>query len=116
MAKKANITIKPGDDIIWSGVITRTSVTSWAGYVLKAEFRAKNPNSKTPNTLMGSASIVWVNTATGAFRLTVPRSVTKKWGSGITMLMDISVMNTEGKRVRSETAEFMTEAGVTEAE
>lgn len=115
MAKKSTITVKPGDDILWTGHIQLSGVTSFAGYTLKAEIRAKNPNSGTPNTLLASASISWVDAEEGLFRLTVPRATTAAWASDLDLMLDISVMNTDGRRVRSETVEFKTEAGVTKA-
>lgn len=114
MSTKTNITIKPGDDISWGGIVERTGVTDFTGYVLKAQFRLRDPASGAVSTLLADATIEWLDEVEGTFLLTVARAITATWPSGATVLMDVSVLDADGARVRTETVEFKTEAGVTE--
>lgn len=113
MAKKSSIVVKPGDDISWAGTITRTGLTSFEGYSLKAQFRAKGNCSETPQSLLATSTITWVDVTAGTFLLKVPRATTEKWPAGIIVLLDIQVVDPNDKRVRTESIEFKTEAGVT---
>ncbi len=114
MSTKTNITIKPGDDISWGGIVERTGITDFTGYILKAQFRLRDPASGAVSTLLADATIAWLVEAEGSFLLTVPRAVTAAWPAGATVLLDVSVLDPSGARVRTETVEFKTEAGVTE--
>lgn len=112
--KKSNIVVKPGDDISWAGTISRTGIESFAGYSLKAQFRAKGNCSSTPQSLLATSTITWVDVTAGTFLLKVPRATTEKWPTDITVLLDIQVVDPNDKRVRTESIEFKTEKGVTE--
>ncbi len=112
--KGFEIEVKPGDDIKWAGLIEILEVTDFTGYTVAAEFRAKNMGSNLPATLLGTATIEWIDQVAGTFFLLIPRAETALWKTNLHILLDISVVDPEGLRVRTETAEFMTTAGVTE--
>lgn len=112
--KKFEITIKPGDDIKWAGQIKQTNITDFTGYILKAQFRAKNMNSLLPASLLAEADIDWIDEVAGTFHLQVDRDTTTDWPLGITIMLDVSVMHPDGTRVRTETTELTTTPGVTE--
>lgn len=114
MTKQATFYIKPGDDINWRGTITRAGVTSFVGYTLKAQFRAKSKKACDAGTLLDTGVCTWISAAAGTFSLRVARANTLKWPENITVMLDISILDPDGKRVRSETAELKTITGVTE--
>lgn len=113
--KTADIIIKPGDDIKWTGTIEQLNIDDFTEYDLVAEFRAKNMITEYPATLLGSGTIEWIDHEAGTFYLIVDRAVTALWPVGVTVMLDISVMHPDGTRVRTETVEFDTTIGVTEA-
>ena len=106
--------IKPGDDIRWAGQIARGDVTDFTGYTLTSQIRRKVPAVGQNETLLANASITWVNAATGAFLFEVPRASTADWPANAAIVLDVRVASPDNKWTRTETAEFMTEAGVTE--
>lgn len=112
--KKFEVEIKPGDDIKWSGVIDQLNIDDYTGYELAAQFRAKNMRSLLPSTLLGEATMSWIDEVAGTFHLEVDKAVTAEWPLGISIMMDISVTHPDGHRVRTETVEITTIPGVTE--
>lgn len=112
--KKFEIIVKPGDDIKWTGLIEQANIDDFTGYTLAAQFRAKNMTSELPATLLADATIEWIDEVAGTFYVIVDRADTADWSFGITIMLDISVMHPDGTRVRTETVEFSTTAGVTE--
>lgn len=113
MTCNTRITVKPGDDISWSGRITQTGVTDFTGYVLTSQVWQRNDASDVPATKLADATIAWLDATTGTFTLTIARSITIAWPAGKTLLIDVRVQDPAGLQVRTETASFQTVAGVT---
>jgi hypothetical protein len=107
------ITVKVGDDISWLGEIKREGITDYTGYTLTAEFRLKDTTTGAPGGLQATADIDWISTAAGTFSLKVPRADTASWPVNACILVDIRIAAPDNTWLRTETAEFMTEAGVT---
>lgn len=107
------ITVKPGDDIVWAGQITRTGVTDFTGYILTSQIKLKDPSTGALSTLLGTATVAWLDAVAGTFSYSVSRTVTATWPAGACLLLDVKVATPDAKWVRTETAEFETEAGVT---
>ena len=106
--------IKPGDDIRWAGQIAREGVTDFTGYTLTSQIRRKVPAVGQTETLLANASITWGDATVGAFLFEVPRAITADWPTGTTLVLDVRVASPDNRWTRTETAEFMTEAGITE--
>lgn len=113
--KSWNIVFKPGDDIKWAGAITQANIIDFTGYSVAAQFYAKNMSTGKPGTLLGTASVSWINQVAGTFHLEVDRAVTAEWPEDITIMTDIKVTHPDDTRVRTETFEFTTTTGVTES-
>ncbi len=107
------ITVKPGDDIAWVGQITRTGTTDFTGYALTSQIRLKDPSTGLSSALLGTATIAWLDPLTGTFSYLVPRAVTATWPANACLLLDVRIEAPDTHWVRTETAEFETEAGVT---
>lgn len=114
MVTKSSITLKPGDDIEWAGALTRAGVSDHTGHALKAQFRSRNQVSGQMGVLLADAMITWLDEVAGLFHLSVARALTATWPAGIDVLLDVSVLDPDGKRIRTETVTFKTEPGVTE--
>lgn len=110
----AKIKVKPGDSIHWAGTITRAGVEDFTGYTLECHIRKKNSTTGLPEGDPTVADMNWVDETEGTFTLEVDHADTAEWDSPACMVMDIRVISPGGERVRTETAEFETTAGVTE--
>lgn len=106
-------TVKPGDDIAWSGQITSAGVSDFTGYILTSQIRLRDANTGSLTTLLGTATIAWTDAVAGVFSYFVGRAVTAPWPADACLVLDIKVASPDGKWSRTETAEVLTEAGVT---
>jgi hypothetical protein len=104
---------KPGDDLSWAGVATLEGVTDWTGYTATAQIRRKEEDGSPSRALFATASFAWADVMTGAFVLTVPRSVTGTWPADTALLIDMKFTTPTGKVVTTGTAEFTTTKRVT---
>lgn len=109
----AKASVKPGDDINWSGQIIREGVSDFSGYTLTSQIRSRSCVDGSMTTLQASADIEWVDEAAGLFTYRVSRADTVKWPENQTLYMDIRVEAPGGAWVRTDTVELKTIAGVT---
>lgn len=108
------ITVKPGDDIRWLGHIEQDGVTDFTGYVLSSQVRARSPVTGDMTTLYATAAVAWLDAVAGLFEYRVDRDVTSKWPAGVELYLDVRVTSPDGTQVRTSTAAFKTQPGVTE--
>lgn len=104
--------VKPGDDIRWAGTISRADVTNFTGFTLTSQIRHRSATPGVAAPLLADATITWLDAPAGLFLFEVPRATTATWPIGA-LVLDVRVASPDGKWIRTETAEFMTEAGVT---
>lgn len=107
------VTVKPGDDIRWVGQLTQEGVADFVGCVLTSEIRSRSEIDGSMTSLQASVQIEWLDTVEGTFSYSIDRSVTANWPKGATLYLDVRVTSSDGTQIRTATAQFKTEPGVT---
>lgn len=107
-----SITVKPGDDIRWTGRITAQGVTDFTGYTLEGQVRELGC-ADAPGSLVGTASFAWLDEAGGVFRYNIDKTETALWPAPATLVLDIRIITPGGATLRTETATIATTPGVT---
>lgn len=107
------VTIKPGDDIHWTGTLTQAGVADFTNYTLTSEIRSRSAVTGVMSALQATAVIEWTDPVLGVFSYRVSRAVTALWPADATLYLDVRVESPDGSQVRTATAEFKTAQGVT---
>lgn len=107
-------TVKPGDDIRWTGQITQDGVTDFTGYTLSSQIRSRSEVNGAMTDLRADATVNWLDEAAGLFEYVIDRTVTAAWPTNATLYLDIRIIDAAGKWLRTETIDFKTAPGVTQ--